>query len=117
MHVRKKKRPMLTFQSITSPGLRRLRRKRRGARKKRQQSSEYSPVSQKDTLDFMSHKEKKKVQEKIIRHQRWLNSLHKREKTQYEKFMDKVHFYFKCAGVLTFGFMIGFFINAVVLLT
>ena len=115
MEARRKKRPFLTFQCITSPRVRRLRRKRRVARKKRKHSSEDSSSSREESYSI-KRKERKKIQSKINRHQKWLDSLHKK-KSSKDTYQYKIRFYVKCAGAVTFGFMIGVFINAVVLLT
>jgi len=108
MQSRRKKSTLLSFRSPTTPRIRRKRRKRRRARKKKYQtSSEESSSSVEQRLEKISPYKRQKLEHaKIIRHQKWLDSLfikadQKIQKTESEIFKDKVFFSFKCFGYLT----------------
>ena len=109
MQSRRKKSTLLQFRDPVTPRIRRQRRKRRKARKKKYRTSSEESSSAEQQLERLSPYKRQKIEyEKVLRHQRWLDSLFPKEKketitiakTEMEKFKENVILFFQCFGYL-----------------
>ena len=108
MQSRRKKSTLLQLRDPVTPRIRRQRRKRRKARKKKYRTSSEESSSAEQLEKVSPYKRQKLEYEKVVRHQRWLDSLFPREKkeivaiskTEQELFKENVVLFFQCFGYI-----------------